>query len=215
MYNLFFAKVLDKLQEDLEKTYEENEDPEKLAEAQAQVMADFFDNLGGTMEAAQQWGEKWQKQMAEKGFDTWAADGKASAPAATPPSDNTLKGAYAKASQESIDLLAGQTGAARVALEDIRRMMLEDASPERNEYYMSFQHGLNSIMEIQRSGWSEVAVIRELSRQVVNNTEMLTQLSQSIASSNSDIAVGVNNTAKDLSIIVNNGVKLKNIGLGT
>ncbi|MDR2913687.1 MAG: hypothetical protein LBV74_02445 [Tannerella sp.] len=187
-------------------------DPKAIQEELMSVTTDLFNGLPMMIDIWSDAARMWDQRASDMGWDMSKLVSEAESPSA---SDNTLKGAYAKASQESIDLLAGQTGAARVALEDIRRMMAEDSSPDKNEYYMSFQHGLNSIIEIQRSGWNEVAVIRELSRQVVNNTEAITQISQSIANSNNDIATGVNNTAKDLNIIVNSGVKLKGTGLGS
>lgn len=69
-------------------------------------------------------------------------------------SENTLKGAYAKASQESIDLLAGQTGAVRILLEDIRGGM----QPIREQ--------MRLIYDMQSRGWEDVKAIRELSDKV-------------------------------------------------
>ena len=59
-------------------------------------------------------------------------------------SENSLKGAYAKASQESIDLLAGQTGAVRILLEDIRGGM----QPIREQ--------MRLIYDMQSRGWEDV-----------------------------------------------------------
>lgn len=69
-------------------------------------------------------------------------------------SENTLKGAYAKASQESINLLAGQTGAVRALLEDIRGSM----QPIREQ--------MKLIYDMQSRGWEDVKAIRELSDKV-------------------------------------------------
>ncbi|MDR3140539.1 MAG: hypothetical protein LBU37_02240, partial [Tannerellaceae bacterium] len=91
--------------------------------------------------------------------------------------DNTLKGALARASQESIDLLAGQTGAQRVAIEDIRGMMKKIPAVDDAEYLMHLSYlvpiheSLNIIRDLQINGWKEVTMIKDLSRQVANNTE--------------------------------------------
>lgn len=83
-------------------------------------------------------------------------------------SENTLKGAYAKASQESINLLAGQTGAVRVLLEDIRGSM----QPIREQ--------MRLIYEMQSRGWEDVKVIRELSDKVEKNTGQIAETAKEI-----------------------------------
>ncbi len=129
-------------------------------------------------------------------------------------SENTLKGAFAKASQESIDLLAGQTGAVRVALEDIRRMMLDDESGLRDEYYASFQNSLNVIRDIQVSGLNEMVAIREISGRVEGLTGEIRDLNNRIADSNEQISVNTKRSADNSDAVVSAGIKLKSGGLG-
>ena len=83
-------------------------------------------------------------------------------------SENTLKGAYAKASQESIDLLAGQTGAVRILLEDIRGGM----QPIREQ--------MRLIYDMQSRGWEDVKAIRELSDKVEKNTDRIAENTREI-----------------------------------
>lgn len=83
-------------------------------------------------------------------------------------SENSLKGAYAKASQESIDLLAGQTGAVRILLEDIRGGM----QPIREQ--------MRLIYDMQSRGWEDVKAIRELSDKVEKNTDRIAENTREI-----------------------------------
>ena len=129
-------------------------------------------------------------------------------------SENTFKGAYAKASQESVDLLAGQTGGARVALEDIRRMMLERENGVTNPFYAEFQNSLNVVRDILMSGVRELVLIREISGRVEGLTAEIKDLNGRIASSNEAIAEGVSDTAAGIGTLVSSGVKVKGTGLG-
>lgn len=83
-------------------------------------------------------------------------------------SENSLKGAYAKASQESIDLLAGQTGTVRILLEDIRGGM----QPIREQ--------MRLIYDMQSRGWEDVKAIRELSDKVEKNTDRIAENTREI-----------------------------------
>ena len=112
-YELFFADKFAKLQKDLEAVYGSGKSSEEIANDAMNLIGSFYDNIGTEMDKAQSFLEEWKSRAGNKGFDLWSNED-------TKSNDNSLKGAYAKASQESIDLLAGQTGAARVALEAIR-----------------------------------------------------------------------------------------------
>lgn len=101
-------------------------------------------------------------------------------------SDNSLKGAYSKASQESIDLLAGQTGAVRVLLEDIRGNM----QPIREQ--------MKLIYDMQSKGWEDVHAIRDLSDKVEKNTEQIAENTREIKEVAGNISENTKRTLETL-----------------
>lgn len=128
--------------------------------------------------------------------------------------ENTLKGAYAKASQESIDLLAGQTGAARVALEEMVRLMQESGDTAQLEQFKMFNDQLASIREMAVAGWNNVAAILEVSRRVEDVAVEVRGLNDRIADSNDAIQQNTKSAASSLQTIGDRGVKLLGAGLG-
>lgn len=111
-------------------------------------------------------------------------------------SDNSLKGAFAKASQESIDLLAGQTGAVRVLMEDIRGSM----QPIREQ--------MRLIYEMQSKGWEDVRAIRELSGKVEKNTEQIADNTKEIKDIAGKISENTRGTVDALEGTINVKVKM-------
>lgn len=111
-------------------------------------------------------------------------------------SENSLKGAYAKASQESIDLLAGQTGAARVLLEDIRGGM----QPIREQ--------MKLIYDMQSRGWEDVKAIRELSDKVEKNTDRIAENTREIKEVAGKISENTKGTVDALEGTINVKVKM-------
>lgn len=111
-------------------------------------------------------------------------------------SENTLKGAYAKASQESIDLLAGQTGAVRILLEDIRGSM----QPIREQ--------MRLIYDMQSRGWEDVKAIRELSDKVEKNTDRIAENTREIKEVAGKISENTRGTVDALEGTINVKVKM-------
>lgn len=107
----------------------------------------------------------------------------------TEDSDNTLKGAYAKASQESIDLLAGQTGAQRVAIESIREQM-------------------QFIYNLQVQGWKDVKDIKEYIGQLKGIAENIKKTTDDIKDSADDIKDTSKRTAEAVESTLNVKVKM-------
>lgn len=105
-------------------------------------------------------------------------------------SENTLKGAFAKASQESIDLLAGQTGAQRAAIEAIREIF-------------------RFIYELQKQGWQDVRIIRDLTMKVDKNTELAAENTREIRAIALNISENTKQTVETLDNIDNRGIKVK------
>ena len=111
-------------------------------------------------------------------------------------SENILKGAYAKASQESIDLLAGQTGAVRILLEDIRGGM----QPIREQ--------MRLIYDMQSRGWEDVKAIRELSDKVEKNTDRIAENTREIKEVAGKISENTRGTVDALEGTINVKVKM-------
>lgn len=104
-------------------------------------------------------------------------------------SDNTLKGAFAKASQESIDLLAGQAGAQRAAIEAIREMF-------------------RFIYELQKQGWQDVRIIRDLTTKVDKNTELVAENTREIRAIAQNISEHTKRTVETLEGTIDVKVKM-------
>ena len=104
----------------------------------AESAKNFKDNVLGLGKQFQDAWKELEEAFSANGIDLMPKDQETTEDA----SDNSMKGAYAKASQESIDLLAGQTGAQRVAVESICEQM-------------------QFIRDQQVQGWKDVAAIKE------------------------------------------------------
>lgn len=111
-------------------------------------------------------------------------------------SDNTLKGAFAKASQESIDLLAGQAGAQRVLLEYIRSSMV----PIREQMQL--------IYALQTRGWEDVKAIRELTDKVNKNSERVADNTREIRAIAQNISEHTKRTVETLEGTIDVKVKM-------
>ncbi|WP_080903347.1 tape measure protein [Parabacteroides sp. Marseille-P3160] len=108
-------------------------------------------------------------------------------------SDNSLKGAYAKADQESINLLAGQTSAARVSLDSIR------------DSARSIQETMKLIYDIQTRGWKDVEIIKGLTDEIKKSNDQIVATNQQVA----DNTQGINKISESLKYIETHGIDLK------
>lgn len=94
-------------------------------------------------------------------------------------SDNTLKGAFAKVSQESITLLAGQFGAMRVDTGAIK---------DNTEY----------IKNIQAQGWNDVRAIKDLTVKVEQNTNRIAGITENLGNAINEMSKDTRRSADAL-----------------
>lgn len=113
-------------------------------------------------------------------------------------SENTLKGAYAKASQESIDLLAGQTGAQRVAIEKILQILQMMSPANRSDFVAGIRADLQMLYDLQYAGWKEVSAIKEISKEIKTATDKIEGYTKEIRDSNKDIKENTESAAESL-----------------
>lgn len=130
--------------------------------------------------------------------------------------ENSMRGALAKASQESIDLLAGVMGAIRVSIEQIVRLMNESRGKGGGvaEYYDSIRQSFAALREIQIAGWKEVTAIKDMVQQIHVTQVTVAQLSQTVADHTASIKETSRRMAESITAINNSGVKIKGGGLG-
>lgn len=130
--------------------------------------------------------------------------------------ENSMRGALAKASQESIDLLAGVMGAIRVSIEQIIRLLNESRGKGSGvaEYYDSVRQSFAALREIQIAGWKEVTAIKEMVQQIHVTQVTVAQLSQTVADHTASIKETSRRMAESITAINNSGVKIKGGGLG-
>ena len=74
-YSLFFADKFAKLENDLKAIYDGNKSEEDIAMEQMNILEEFYNSMGGTMENAAEWMEDVKKMAAEKGFELWNDSG--------------------------------------------------------------------------------------------------------------------------------------------
>lgn len=131
---------LEKMTNDLYKSMEKKDkDGNTYYKLTAESAKSFKDNVLGLGKQFQDAWKELEEAFSSSGIDLMPKDQETMEDV----SDNSLKGAYAKANQESINLLAGQTGAQRVAIESIREQM-------------------QFIRDLQVQGWKDVTAIKEL-----------------------------------------------------
>lgn len=157
---------LEKMTNDLYKSMEKKDkDGNTYYKLTAESAKNFKDNVLGLGKQFQDAWKELEEAFSASGIDLMPKENESS----DATSDNSLKGAYAKASQESIDLLAGQTGALRIEAKSIREQ-------------------IGFIYDLQSKGWEDVRVIKELttkveenSGQIANNTKIIYEITEKIS----------------------------------
>lgn len=155
MYELFLATQFDIFKERIKKIYQDNaENPEEAARLAGEAMSQFFDEAHASMDAAQAWGEEWQRYWKEKGFDIWSNDDE---------SANSFYGAARTVTETTASLIHGQMNAMRVnqvSQGDILRQQLLMLSSIKSDttYLRSIDNRLRNI-ESRTSGTQYAARI--------------------------------------------------------
>lgn len=155
MYELFLATQFDNFKERIKKIYQDNaENPEEAARLAGEAMSQFFDEAHASMDAAQAWGEEWQRYWKEKGFDIWSNDDE---------SANSFYGAARTVTETTASLIHGQMNAMRVnqvSQGDILRQQLLMLSSIKSDttYLRSIDNRLRNI-ESRTSGTQYAARI--------------------------------------------------------
>lgn len=99
-YELFFSKVFQDLQDDLEKVFGSNKDSDQIASDAMRLVASFYQGIGSRMDEAQNFMENWQSQAEKLGFDLWKPDNQFT--------QSASKGYSVDMSQETGDSILGR-----------------------------------------------------------------------------------------------------------
>ncbi|MDR2919095.1 MAG: tape measure protein [Tannerella sp.] len=184
-------------------------DPAAVQNELLAITTEIFDGIPTAIDAWTAVAENWDKMATDMGWDMSLLNTDSNA------SENTLKGAYAKASQESIDLLAGQTGAARVALESIKEILERTLGTmfDISVFNPVFEN-IQLMKDAQVAGWRDVSLIREIVGRMETMSGEIRDTNYRIATSNDNIAVSVGKSAASIQAIESGGVKMKGAGLG-
>jgi hypothetical protein len=110
--------------------------------------------------------------------------------------ENSLRGAFAKASQESIDLLAGQTGAQRKTIEDIL-VVLRERLTTNTDYVNSVTGNLLHVNEILGAALVELRGIRELNEKISESNARISELSGQISDNTKRSANALDNIGQN------------------
>lgn len=154
------------------------------------------DATEGTLFGKMDYYENWIRQIGEEGnkfMESLTSLPGLSDIFSSSSSDNTLKGAFAKASQESIDLLAGQMGAGRIAW---------DKTAVNTD---SIRESINAALELSRQKLEEVKAIRVLTEKIEQSNAAIQATNEKVAE-NTD---GINSIAQSLKDISTHGLDLK------
>jgi hypothetical protein len=228
---MYIQSYLDTFRDRMRAAYETG-DSEQTQKELAQIMTDIYSGLKTVITGAEQAARDWDAMAGNQGWDMSKL-----ANAGKEASENTLRGEYAKASQKSIDLLAGQTGALRVAVERILAWML--ARPDVNEALITQLTGslpyisdmiAQSLIEMR--GIRELtAIIKDSNQKIAENTgktnELLSENKEAVAAVEAAVAsvetavvkevagvtAATGKTTEALSNIDRNGLKIKTGGL--
>ncbi len=156
MYELFLSKKFDDFSKMLDNIINDpNLSKEEKGVAMTDAMNLFFDQMHDTMDAAQEWGERWKEMAAERGFDIWSNEDSNSA--------NSFYGAARTVTETTASLIHGQMNAMRVnqvSQGDILRQQLLMLSSIKSDtaYLRSIDNRLRNI-ESRTSGTQYAARI--------------------------------------------------------